>query len=145
MTIYNTTDYSLHEVDMNVWNTWVANNHPRATRFAILPDKPQYDPKTYNCVWGQGVWELIAKPIPPNRKVWPTAAHFWGEFTETEQLSIVSRNETEVKYLIVALSVWPSEVWSDDPRVVNAMQMLVSRNILTAQRVAQLLAPPNII
>lgn len=143
MTIYNTTDYSIHEVEEDTWNYWVTNNHPRASRFAILPNKPEYDPKTHDCVWSEGTWELIAKTIPLNRKVWQTTEHFWAEFTETEQLSIVSRNESAVKYLIVALSVKRSEISSDDPIITNAIQILVEKNILTEQRASKLLALQN--
>lgn len=142
MKIYNLTDYKISDVNDNIWNYWIQTNNPKINHFAIVPVQPTYDPSTQECIWNQGNWNVINKQILPKRRIWPTAAHFWNEFTPQEQLNIVSRNESEIKVLTVHLTIWPGEVWSDDVRLQSALQILVARNVLTQSRIDELLTAP---
>jgi hypothetical protein len=82
------------------------------------------------------------KPVPkPTRKVWPTNAHFWAEFTPGEQVAIAARQEGPVRALLISFSVWPAEMWSDDERVVKAMQALVAVGAITPGRAEEILKP----
>lgn len=144
MTAYNTADYSLHEIADATWESWVASNHPKAQRYAPVPQKPLYDAVTHTCEWGAGEWEV--SPIPaPIRRVWATAAEFWGEFTQSEQLVISISEIPAVRALVVSLSVWQAEMWSDDARVQAGFQALISSGLLTEARANAILNPPGLL
>lgn len=113
------------------------------------PDYPgqiveESDPERIAHMTVQGGWVAkdppAPKPVQPsNRKVWPTNAHFWGEFTPAEQTAIAARPEGPIRALIVTFTVWPGEMWSDDERVQKAMQALVAVGAITPGRAEEIL------
>lgn len=144
MTAYHTTEYSIHEIDDATWASWVSTDHPKAHRYAPVPQKPLYDAATHTCEWGAGEWVVL--PIPaPTRRVWATAADFWGEFTQSEQLVISISEIPAVRALVVSLSVWQAEMWSDDTRVQAGFQALIASGLLTASRANTILNPPGLL
>lgn len=144
MTAYNTADYSIHEIDDTTWESWVASNHPKLQRYAPLPQKPLYDAATHTCEWGAGEWVVSLIPAPI-RRVWATAADFWGEFTQSEQLVISISEIPAVRALVVSLSVWQAEMWSDDQRVQAGFQALIASGLLTEARANAILNPPGLL
>ena len=140
MKYYRIDDFSLHEIDPAQYAGWVAAGNPRAGRFAPVPVAPAYDPTTHTCEWANGKW-LLTAIRPSSRKVWPTNAHFWAEFTPGEQVAIAARQEGPVRALLISFSVWPAEMWSDDERVVKAMQALVAVGAITPGRAEEILKP----
>lgn len=74
------------------------------------------------------------------RKVWETKADFWAEFTESEQLGIMTSAVPGIKLLDRQLLVWPGQVWSDDARVQAGLNGLVAVGILTMARKEAILA-----
>ncbi len=83
-------------------------------------------------------------PLPPVRRVWATAADFWGEFNQEEQLVISISEIPAVRALIVSLSVWQAEMWSDDARVQAGFQALIASGLLTEARANEILNPPGL-
>lgn len=74
------------------------------------------------------------------RKVWPTKAEFWAEFTDAEKLAIMNSTIEPIRLLDRELLVWPGEVWSDDERVQAGLNGLVAVGILSSERKAAILA-----
>jgi hypothetical protein len=91
--------------------------------------------------------DAIAAGIPryvepqPDRKIWPTVADFWAEFSETEQIAIIDSDIPGIRLLDRQLLVWRGEVWSDDERVQQGLGGLVAVGILTAERREEILQP----
>lgn len=75
-----------------------------------------------------------------SRKVWPNAAAFMAEFTLPELASVSLSQDPTVAALRLMLSAWPSDVWSDDPRIQMGLAALVSSGIIDETRKAELLA-----
>lgn len=83
-------------------------------------------------------------PPPPVRRVWHDTSAFWSEFSQDEQLRISISEIPAVRALVVALSVWQAEMWSDDPRVQAGFQALVQGGLLTRDRANEILHPPGL-
>jgi hypothetical protein len=83
-------------------------------------------------------------PPPPIRRVWQTAADFLAEFSQQEQLEISISQIPAVRALVLSLSVWPSEMWSDDARVQAGFHALIESGLLTEQRANEILHPPGL-
>lgn len=76
---------------------------------------------------------------PPLAPVW-TALAFFERFTEGEQLAIFASEDAAVR-LFRAKLLAAQEVRADDPRTVAALDLLVSKGLLTTERKAAILAP----
>ena len=74
------------------------------------------------------------------RKVWNSRVEFWNAFTVQEKLAIASSTNDMVKYFFAELTIWNGEVWSDDPRVQQGLDLLVSEQIITSERKQQILS-----
>ena len=74
------------------------------------------------------------------RKTWPNSQAFLSEFTMQEMAAIALSTDTTIAALRLLLSVWFSEVHSNDSRVIAGLDALVSNNILTTERVNQILS-----
>jgi hypothetical protein len=83
-------------------------------------------------------------PPPPIRRVWQTAADFWAEFSQQEQVDISISEIPAVRALVVSLSVWPAEMWSDDARVQAGFKALTQSGLLTKARANKILNPPGL-
>jgi hypothetical protein len=74
------------------------------------------------------------------RKIWPSVADFWAEFSDAEKLAIASSTIPGIRLLHEELRMWRGEVWSDDPKVQQGLSGLVAVGILTESRKSQILA-----
>lgn len=83
-------------------------------------------------------------PPPPIRRVWQTAADFLAEFSHQEQLEISISQIPAVRALVLSLSVWPSEMWSDDERVQSGFRALIASGLISEARAKQILNPPGL-
>jgi hypothetical protein len=84
-------------------------------------------------------------PIPtPTRRVWSSAAEFWASFTQLEQVAVSASNIAEVRALVVSLSVWRDELWSDDDRVQLGFQALIQSGLISEGRASEILNPPGL-
>ncbi len=86
----------------------------------------------------QAAWDALQ--APPGRKVWASANDFWGAFSPTEQLAILTSQVDGIRLLDRQLVLWQGELWSDDPRVQAGLAALVQTGILTEARRAEILA-----
>lgn len=88
--------------------------------------------------------EMLAKEaqdaVLADRKTWKNAAAFMAEFTMPELASVSISQDPTVAALRLLLSAWPSDVWSDDPRIQMGLAALVSTGIIDETRKAELLA-----
>lgn len=75
------------------------------------------------------------------RKVWPSSADFWADFTDTEKLAILASTIAGIVLLREELRLWTGEVWSDDAKVEAGLNGLVAVGILTTERKATILTP----
>jgi hypothetical protein len=73
------------------------------------------------------------------RKIWPSAADFWAEFSDTEKLAIADSTIAGIRLLHEELRMWRGEVWGDDPKVQQGLSGLVAVGILTESRKSQIL------
>ena len=74
------------------------------------------------------------------RKIWPTVADFYAEFTPTEKYLIQS---STIPAIVVArgdLAMWRGDVWSDNADVLAGLDAMVTAGVLTAERRAEILA-----
>ena len=74
------------------------------------------------------------------RKIWPTVADFYAEFTGTEKYLIHS---STVPVIVVArgdLAMWRGDVWSDNADILAGLDAMVTAGVLTAERRAEILA-----
>jgi hypothetical protein len=77
--------------------------------------------------------------IPPRQRIW-TAYEFLNRFTDSELMAIRSQSATDAilwKFLTFATAA--QEVVRDDPVTVQGMDYLVSQNIITQARKAEIL------
>lgn len=74
------------------------------------------------------------------RKVWNSRVEFWNAFTMQEKIAIATSTNDMVKFFFAELTIWNGEVWSDDPRVQQGLDLLVAEQIITPQRRADILA-----
>jgi hypothetical protein len=111
--------------------------------------KPTHDAATqHEAEWVDGAWsvrdltpdEIAAREAEAARKVWPTVTQFWDEFSDSEQYGIEVSTDPEIIVLRAKLKLWLSDVWSDDPRIVYALNKLVTIGILTEERRVEILA-----
>lgn len=76
-------------------------------------------------------------PVVP--RVW-TAYQFLLRFTEAELAAIRTASVTDpITWRFLTLATAAQEVNSDDPTTIGGMDYLVSQNLLTAQRKAEIL------
>jgi hypothetical protein len=76
-----------------------------------------------------------------DRKVWPSSADFWANFTDAEKLAILASTIAGIILLREELRLWTGEVWSDDSRVQAGLNGLVAVGILTNDRKQAILTP----
>jgi hypothetical protein len=69
-----------------------------------------------------------------NRKIWPSAADLWNEFTRPEKLAIADSTNPDIRLLHEDLRVRRGEVWSDAAEVQQGLGLLVAVGILTESR-----------
>lgn len=79
----------------------------------------------------------LAYYSPP--KIWPDTEHFLAEFTPPEMAGIGLSVDPTVAGLRFLLSGWRSAVHSDDPRVSQGLDALVSAGIISEERRGQIL------
>jgi hypothetical protein len=80
--------------------------------------------------------ELAAR----TRKTWMTSADFIAEFTLDELAAVQLSTNAIIAALRLILAAWSKPVWSDDPRIQLGLSTMVSENLITAERSAEILA-----
>jgi hypothetical protein len=73
------------------------------------------------------------------RKIWPSAAELWNEFTRAEKLAIADSTNVDIRLLHEDLRVRRGEVWSDADEVQQGLGLLVAVGILTESRKTEIL------
>jgi hypothetical protein len=73
------------------------------------------------------------------RKIWPSAADFWNEFTRAEKLAIADSTNPDIRLLHEDLRVRRGEVWSDADEVQKGLGLLFAVGILTESRKTEIL------
>jgi hypothetical protein len=107
--------------------------------------KPTHDPATQaEAEWIDGAWVVV--DLTPDelaaraRKTWPNASAFLGEFSMPELAAISLSADPTIAALRLLLASWPSDVWSDDARIVMGLAALVSAGIIDETRSAEITA-----
>lgn len=77
--------------------------------------------------------ELIAA-----RKVWPTVAEFYAEFTPTEKYLIQSSTIPSIVVSRGDLAMWRGEVWVDHVDVIAGLDAMVEAGVITAERAVEI-------
>jgi hypothetical protein len=72
------------------------------------------------------------------RKIWNNKTDFWNEFSIQEKIIISNSNNQMLKFFLTELSIWDGEVWSDDERVITGLNILLSENIISQERIIQI-------
>lgn len=85
-------------------------------------------------------WEIKDLSPPPDYKIWLNSQAFLSEFTMQEMAAIALSTDQTIAALRLLLSVWFSEVHSNDPRVQSGLSALQLTGILTAERVNTILS-----
>lgn len=120
----------------------------------VAADAPVYDPETEKLVGapdavidGQFVTgRYRVEPLTLEeiaalaRKTWPNAAAFLAEFSMPELAAISLSTDPTVAALRLLLLAWPSDVWSEDPRIVGGLAALVAAGIIDETRKAAIVA-----
>jgi len=120
----------------------------------ITQDQPDFDADTHRLVKTQIVdiaaktvtygWEIIdltADELAAKaRKTWATSADFIAEFTLQELAAVQLSTNATIAALRLILAAWRAPVWSDDPRIQLGLSTMVSENLITAERSAEILA-----
>ena len=75
---------------------------------------------------------------PPKR--WPDAEAFTAEFTIEELSAISLSTDPTVAALRFMLSTWRGEVHSDDPRVQMGLSALFVTNLMSEQRLSEIVS-----
>lgn len=122
--------------------------------------EPEFDPATHRLVrvapfadLQEGEWvarsfaveslteeEIEAAAAALARKTWPNAAAFLAEFSMPELAAISLSTDPTIAAMRLLLASWPSDVWSDDPRIVGGLDQLVTVGIITSERRAAIVA-----
>jgi hypothetical protein len=93
--------------------------------------------------WANGAWVVRDKTaeeiVAAARKIWPSAADLWNEFTRTEKLAIADSTNPDIRLLHEDLRVRRGEVWSDADEVQKGLGLLVAVGILTESRKTEIL------
>jgi hypothetical protein len=128
--VSNPTDVRDMSEQMLVWRQ---TDNPKANDW--LPQPP---PPAANAIWQDGTWAL--PPPPPDYKIWPNSQAFLSEFTMQEMAAISLSTDETIAALRLLLSVWFSEVHSNDPRVITSLDKLMELNIITEDRKNEILS-----
>jgi hypothetical protein len=143
-TYYNSQTGITRDFDETWFNEMTEAGNPKVSGFVVRPDPPSHDSATQHpAEWVDGEW-VIRDKTPEElaaeaRKVWSNSASFWAEFTNAEKLDIIASTTNGIILLREELRLWIGEVWSDDSRVQDGLNGLVSTNILTEERKTQIL------
>ena len=84
--------------------------------------------------------EIAENEIRAARKTWPNASAFLGEFSMPELAAIELSTDSTIAALRLLLASWPSDVWSDDPRIVMGLDALVAAAIIDEARRGEIVA-----
>ena len=118
----------------------------------IKLDQPDCNPATHRCtpvlVWfpdrveRQWVSTLLTDEelAALARKIWPNAALFLSEFTMPELAAIELSLDPTIAALRLLLASWPTDIYSDDPRIIGGLSSLVAAGIITEARRGEILA-----
>lgn len=75
----------------------------------------------------------------PTYKIWDNAIMFWESFNLNEQLLLANSNDPILNLMKIWLSIWKNEIWSNDPRVENALNKAEELGLITTERKNEIL------
>lgn len=141
---YDIQKFEIRDLPDSLYSSWIENDNPKKDFFQPLPEKPSFDPVLQKePVWSYGVWIVENKTQEElqadARKVWENASAFIQEFSLQEMASISLSQEPVIAALRLLLSTWFGEVWSDDPRVINGLDSLITSGIIDENRRQEIL------
>jgi hypothetical protein len=141
---YHTETFQIVDIEESVYDSWVSSNNRKAQIYQPLPPQPSYNEDTQRVEWDDTGWVVInltpEEIAAKTRKVWKDKADFWNEFSNSEKLAIMDSTIPDIRLLDRQLVVWSGEIWSDDARVLNGLDALVTAAIITNQRKAEILS-----
>jgi hypothetical protein len=141
---YDIQKFEIRELPDSVYLSWIETDNPKKDYFQPVPEKPSFDSVLQKePVWSYGFWIVENKTEEElqadARKVWENASAFVQEFSLQEMASISLSQDPVIAALRLLLSTWFGEVWSDDPRVVNGLDSLVTSGIIDENRRQEIL------
>jgi hypothetical protein len=141
---YDIQKFEIRELPDSVYLSWIETSNPKKDYFKPVPEKPSFDPVLQKePVWSYGFWIVENKTEEElqadARKVWQNASAFVQEFSLQEMASISLSQDPVIAALRLLLSTWFGEVWSDDLRVVNGLDSLVTSGIIDENRRQEIL------
>ena len=141
---YDIQKFEIREMPDSLYFEWIETDNPKKDYFQPVPEKPSFNPVLQKePQWENGVWIVIDKTEEElqadARKVWENASAFIQEFSLEEMASISLSQDPVIAALRLLLSTWFGEVWSDDPRVINGLDSLVTSGIIDENRRQEIL------
>lgn len=138
---YDLINLCVTQFDADTYAMWVATDNPKAAQYEPIPDPP--GPDYY---WDQGVKAWVAYPPPPPPPL--TRLGFLSRFTVPELVGIEVARQTAPDVQQRALLAVLKESWLaandvdvTDPRTIEGVELLVTMQLLTAERAVEILAP----
>lgn len=80
-----------------------------------------------------------AQALIASRKIWPTVADFYAQFTPSEKYIIQSSTVPSIVVARGDLAMWRGDVWSDNADVLAGLDAMVEATIITPERKAEIL------
>jgi hypothetical protein len=131
----------LRVLDDTLYAEWVASGNPKAEWWTLIPDPPGP-----NYRWDGTQWVEI--PPPPPEPL--TRLGFLSRFEVAELVGIEVARQTASQVqqratLAVLKESWmaANDIDVTDQRTIDGVTMLVTMSLLTAERAAVILAPPQ--
>lgn len=144
-TYFHTTTHETRDFNDAWFAAAVAAQNPKVEGWILRAAAPSHTSTQHPPQWVDGQWvthNKTAEELAADaRKIWPSSADFWANFTEAEKLAILASTIAGIILLREELRLWTGEVWSDDTRVQSGLNGLVAVGILTPERKAIILTP----
>ena len=75
----------------------------------------------------------------PERKTWPDGEKFLREFNFNEIAAIATSQNPIISAIRMLITARKGEVWSDDPEIIDGMNLLIQDGIISQQRADEIL------
>jgi hypothetical protein len=135
------TTQQVTQLDPALYAQWVADGNPKAAYYTPIPDPPGPDYYYDGSAWVQ------YPPSPPEPL---TRLGFLSRFTVDELVGIEIARQTALEVQQRAVLAVLKESWLaandidvTDQRTIDGITLLVTMGLLTAERAAVILAPPQ--
>ena len=131
----------LRVLDNTLYAEWVASGNPKAEWWTLIPDPPGP-----NYRWDGTQWVEIPPPPPPPLSRLGFLSRF--EVAELVGIEVARQTASQVQQratLAVLKESWlaANDIDVTDQRTIDGVTLLVSMGLLTTERAAVILAPPQ--